>query len=164
MGDVVLKISNGCHDTAFISNKTKQTIEQIKEKIIYYYNRDYSFIVPEFFHSYSKKRIVLEKQFIFILCYIYFWLYDSPIEDLFEFKFLIFNNEIKIIPLFYYKHNILLTSYYDADYNYIKAFGSKKYSINNFKNKDLTELKKLALKLSKDFPNFIRVNLYIFHN
>ena len=55
MGDVILKISNGCHDTVFIYNKTKQTIEQIKEKIIYYYNRDYSFIVPEFFHSYSKK-------------------------------------------------------------------------------------------------------------
>ena len=33
MGDVILKISNGCHDTVFIYNKTKQTIEQIKEKI-----------------------------------------------------------------------------------------------------------------------------------
>ena len=77
---------------------------------------------------------------------------------------MIFNNEIKIILLFYYKHNILLTSFYDADYNYIKAFGSVKYSLNNFEKKDLRELKKLALKLSKDFPNFIRVDLYLFKN
>ena len=48
---------------------------------------DFSLIIPDFFHSYYKKRIVLEKLF-------------SPIEDLFEFKFMVFNNEIKMIILF----------------------------------------------------------------
>ena len=86
IGNVILKISNGCNDSVLITNTTKESIEQIKEKITSYYNRDFSLIVPDFFHSYSKKRIVLEKLF-------------SPIEDLFEFKFMVFNNEIKMIIL-----------------------------------------------------------------
>ena len=77
---------------------------------------------------------------------------------------MIFNNEIKIILLFYYEQDVVYSSYYDADYNYIDATGNKKYNLNNFRKKDLEELKKLALKLSEDFPNFIRVDLYIFHN
>ena len=70
IGNVILKISNGCNDSVLITNTTKESIEQIKEKITSYYNMDFSLIVPDFFRSYSKKRIVLEKQF-------------SPIEDLF---------------------------------------------------------------------------------
>ena len=72
---------------------------------------------------------------------------------------MIFNNEIKMILLFYYEKDVVYSSYYDADYNYIDATGNKKYNINNFRKKDLEELKKLALKLSEDFPNFIRVDL-----
>ena len=87
IGNVILKISNGCNDSVLITNTTKECIEQIKEKITSYYNMDFSLIIPDFFHSYYKKRIVLEKQF-------------SPIEDLFEFKFMVFNNEIKMIILF----------------------------------------------------------------
>jgi hypothetical protein len=154
IGNVILKISNGCNDSVLITNTTKESTEQIKEKITYYYNRDFSLIVPDFFHSYSKKRIVLEKLF-------------SPIEDLFEFKFMVFNNKIKMIILHYYIKNILFSSYYDEDYNFIEVPRKKKYkkyNINKFKTEDLTELKKLALKLSEDFPNFIRVDLYIFHN
>ena len=70
IGNVILKISNGCNDSVLITNTTKESIEQIKEKITSYYNMDFSLIVPDFFHSYYKKRIVLEKLF-------------SPIEDLF---------------------------------------------------------------------------------
>ena len=87
IGNAILKISYGYNDSVLIPNKNKESNEQIKEKITSYYNRDFSLIIPEFFHSYSKKRIVLEKKF-------------SPIEDLFEFKFMVFNNEIKMIYLF----------------------------------------------------------------
>lgn len=72
IGNVILKISNGCNDSVLITNTTKESIEQIKEKITSYYNMDFS---------------LLEKLF-------------SPIEDLFEFKFMVFNNEIKMIILF----------------------------------------------------------------
>ena len=70
IGNVILKISNGCNDSVLITNTTKESIEQIKEKITSYYNMDFSLIIPDFFHSYYKKRIVLEKLF-------------NPIEDLF---------------------------------------------------------------------------------
>ena len=70
IGNVILKISNGRNDSVLITNTTKESIEQIKEKITSYYNMDFSLIIPDFFHSYYKKRIVLEKLF-------------SPIEDLF---------------------------------------------------------------------------------
>ena len=33
-----------------------------------------------------------------------------------------------------------------------------------FKHEILKELRKIAIKLSEDFPNFIRVDLYIFHD
>lgn len=122
-GNVILKISNGCNDSVLITNTTRESIEQIKEKITSYYNRDFSLIAPDFFHSYSKKRIVLEKLF-------------SPIEDLFEFKFMVFNNEIKMIILHYYIKNILFSSYCDEDYNFIEVPRKK-----NIKNIILINLK-----------------------
>jgi len=70
IGNVILKISNGCNDSVLITNTTKESIEQIKEKITSYYNMDFSLIVPDFFRSCCEKRTVLEKLF-------------SPIEDLF---------------------------------------------------------------------------------
>ena len=56
MGNVVLKISNGCSDNVFITEKnTLQDIEKIKKDITFHFNRDYSLLIPEFFHLYSKK-------------------------------------------------------------------------------------------------------------
>ena len=63
IGNVILKISNGCNDSVLITNTTKESIEQIKEKITSYYNMDFSLIVPDFFRSCCEK--------------------SSPIEDLF---------------------------------------------------------------------------------
>jgi hypothetical protein len=63
IGNVIPKISNGCNDSVLITNTTKESIEQIKEKITSYYNMDFSLITPDFFHSYHKKRTVLEKLF-----------------------------------------------------------------------------------------------------
>lgn len=152
MGNVILKISNGCHDNVFISeNKTKNDLIKIKEEITYYFNRDYSFIVPEFFHSYSKKRIVLEKVF-------------SPIEDLYEFKFMIFNNKIKMIILCYFKNNNNLMTYYDENFNSIKDSGKENFNVSLFDTISLNQMKIMAIKLSEDFPNFIRVDLYLYHN
>ena len=54
-GNVILKISNGCNDSVLITNTTKESIEQIKEKITSYNNRNFSLIIPDFFHSISKK-------------------------------------------------------------------------------------------------------------
>ena len=93
-GNLILKISNGCHDSVYIKkNNSENYIKEIKKKVTYFFNRDYSFIVPEFFHDYSKKRIVLEKLF-------------SPIEDLNEFKYMIFNNEIKMIYLLLFRQKL----------------------------------------------------------
>lgn len=73
MGNVVLKISNGCHDNVFIRNVSYQEIDDIKKELEFSFQRDYGLLIPEFFHLYSKKRIILEKLFI-------------PLSDLYEFK------------------------------------------------------------------------------
>ena len=44
IGNVILKISNGCNDSVLITNTTKESIEQIKEKITSYYNMDFSLL------------------------------------------------------------------------------------------------------------------------
>jgi len=152
MGNIILKVSNGCHDNVYISEKnTKQDILEIKKKITYHFNRDYSLLVPEFFHSYSKKRIVVEKKF-------------TPINDLYEFRFLIINREIKMIGLTYFRNNKILLSYYDDEFNPIDIPGKINLNLSMFKKNILYDMKSLAIKLSDDFPNFIRVDLYLFHN
>ena len=121
MGNVVLKVSNGCFDNIFITDKnTVQDIEKIKNDITFHFNRDYSLLIPEFFHLYSKKRIVLEKTFI-------------PIIDLFEMKFFVINHEIKMVKLNYFKDsNRMVDAFYDADFNSIKDMGNSNFNINYF--------------------------------
>ena len=152
-GNLILKISNGCHDSVYIEKKkSKDYLEQIKKRVTHFFNRDYSFVVPEFFHSYSKKRIVLEKLF-------------TPIEDLYEFKFMIFNNEIKMLLLCFNKNKRDITLYLDQNFNSIKDVGNLAIDVvNTFDKSLLDNMKSIALKLSEDFPNFIRVDLYIFQN
>ena len=150
--NVVLKISNGCHDNIYITeNNTINDIDNLKKELEFHFNRDYSFIVPEFFHSFSKKRIILEKLFI-------------PITDLYEFKFLVFNHEIKLCILLYFLKNEIVHAYLDANFNVIKSEKPFIFSKDIFKTDKLHELKSLAIKLSEDFPNFIRVDLYLFKN
>ena len=152
MKNVVLKVSNGCHDNIYITDKTTNNdIDNIKKKLIFHFNREYSFIVPEFFHSYSKKRIVLEKMLL-------------PKEDLYEFKFMVFNNDIKLCLLVYFRQENIKIDYLDKDFNLIKSDRKIASPINNFKKEILDELKFLSIKLSEDFPNFIRVDLYLFHD
>ena len=153
-GNLILKISNGCHDSVYIKkNNSENYIKEIKKKVTYFFNRDYSFIIPEFFHDYSKKRIVLEKLF-------------SPIEDLNEFKYMIFNNEIKMIYLVQQKNGKEINYYFDKNYKPIEEYGkiSNINLFNSFDKNQLDEMTFLALKLSEDFKNFIRVDLYLFHN
>ena len=153
MGNVVLKISNGCFDNIFITDKnTLQDIDKIKKEVTFHFNREFSLIVPEFFHLYSRKRIVLEKTFI-------------PLTDLYEFKFFVFNHEIKMVKLNYFKNiNKMLEAYYDDNFNSIKDVGEANFNCSYFDNNLLNTMKSYAIKLSEDFPNFIRVDLYIFHN
>ena len=148
--NVVLKISNGNDDNIFITdNYTNQDIPKIKNDLIYHFNREYPLRIPSFFHLYSKKRIVLEKMFI-------------PKTDLYEFKFNIINNEIKMIALIYFKIDKMVETLYDKNYNSI--YSKNYYDLSLFNKNLLKEMKSYALKLSEEFPNFIRVDLYIFHN
>lgn len=152
IGNVVLKISNGYDDNIFITkDKSMKDIENIKNSLIFHFNRDYPLMTPSFFHLYTKKRIVLEKMFI-------------PRTDLFEFRFLIFNNNIKMIILNYIKNHTMVAEYYDEYFNLVKNPKYISYNISLFDKTTLKTLKFYAIKLSEDFPNFIRVDLYIFHN
>ena len=152
MGNVVLKVSNGNSDNIFITKKyTIKDIERIKKLLYFHFNRNYPLITPSFIHLFSKKRIVLEKMFI-------------PITHLYEFRFFIFNNDIKMIMLNYIKNRTMVYEYYDKNFNSMKNGRNKFYVLPKFEESVLNEMKKYAIQLSEDFPNFIRVDLYIFHN
>ena len=151
IGNVVLKTSNGCHDNIYIFNNTNYNIEKIKQKIKNSFYKDYSLIIPEFFHLYSKKRIVLEKMFL-------------PFSDLYEFKIIIVNHNIIVIYVRVFYNNNLYFFYYDSNFNPIINEKKNFFDISYFDKLILDKLKKYAIKLSEDFPNYIRVDLYLFHN
>ena len=157
LGDIVLKISNSCWKAQFLSNETKKEIykEQLEQFKKNYNKADHGLVQFQFYHLYAKKRIVVEKQFF-------------PIKDLYEFKFFIVNNHIKFIDFIHYIDNKKRELIYDSNFNCI--FKSKSYSLppfdikSFFKTITLEEIKKCAIKLSEDFPNFLRVDLYLFHD
>ena len=152
IGDLILKISNGCHDLVYIRKNSTNNIEFIKQLVSYYYNREYSLIIPEFFHLYSKKRIIVEKIFI-------------PFSDLYEFKFFIINRNIKFFQLVFCLNNKKYLNYYDNNYEILPFSKILNFTISSrFKRDLLEQLKDYAYKLSEDFQNFIRVDLYLFHN
>ena len=150
MGNVVLKVTNGFSDNIFITEKNNDT-EKIKNDLIFHYNRDYPLNRPSFFHFFSKKRIVLEKMFV-------------PVSDLYEFKFLIFNRAIKMILLEHMKNGRIREAYYDENFNSVYDAGTANFDMSKLDKKVLNEMKSYAIGLSEDFPNFIRVDLYIFHD
>lgn len=151
IGNVVLKISNGCHDLVYIYKNRKNDINEIKSKVTYYFNREYNLLIPEFFHFYSKKRIIVEKIFI-------------PFQDLYEFKFFIVNRNISFIQFLVFFKNKIHEIYYDKNFEILLPNKNKFDIFSIFKKKLLSDLSEYAYKLSEDFPNFIRVDLYIFHN
>lgn len=151
LGDVILKISNGNHDNTYIFKNREYNIENLKKQVEKSYYRNFPLIDKVFSHNFSKKRIVLEKIFI-------------PISDLYEFKFVILNNNIKIIYIRINYNKDVVAFYYDSNFNLISKPGNEDiFKISTIPKKLLDELKKYALKLSEDFPNFIRIDLYLFH-
>ena len=150
IGNIVLKVTNGCEDNIFIRDN-KLNIDKIKEDLIYHFNREFSMVNSEFFHLYSKKRIVAEKIF-------------NPISDLYEFKFNLVNHEIRIISILVFINNKRYFFHYNPDYS--PLFNEKKniFQISMFNKSILEKLKNYAIKLSEDFPNHIRVDLYLFQN
>ena len=157
-GNIALKISNSCWKTVFIYKN--DTLDIFKSKMDIFkrlFEADHGLLEAQFFHLYAKKRIIIEKQFI-------------PFSDLYEFKFYIINNNIKFIFLEFYFGLNKRSSFYDNNFNFIFKDNKKNEDVNQtnltsiFKQKLLNKLKNYALKLSEDFPNFIRVDLYLFHN
>ena len=151
LGNVILKVSNEYGDNTFIFKHEKNDIKTIKKKVVKSFSRNFGLVVPDFFHSYSKKTIILEKMFY-------------PLTDLYEFKFVIVNSDIKMIFIRATINNKIHFYYYDSNFKYL--VGSKHYSfdISIFDKKILEQLKEYAYQLSEDFPNFVRVDLYLFHN
>ena len=149
-GNVILKISSGCHDSVFIRSNTNK--DNAKKLIKHYFKRDYGLIYPQFFHLYSKKRIIEEKIF-------------EPITDLYEFKFFVVNNNIKFFLVNFQVGKTLHKNFYDPNYNLLEigTIGLKSFDLNKkFGEEILNKLKYYVTKLSEDFKNFIRVDLYIF--
>ena len=151
IGNVILKISNGNHDSTYILKNKEYDIDKLKKKVEKSFYRNFQLIDKVFSHCYTKKRIVLEKMF-------------TPFSDLYEFKFVIVNNDIKVVYVRVYYKNKTHFFYYDSNYNLLSKSKDEIFNILNIKKKILNNLKEYALKLSEDFPNFIRIDLYLFHN
>jgi hypothetical protein len=152
MGNVILKISNGNKDSIYIFKNKIYDIKRLKESVEKSFYRNFPLIDKVFSHCYSKKRIVLEKML-------------TPKSDLYEFKIIVVNNDIKVIYVRFYYKNKLKFIYYDS--NYVPLYNQRAIKYFNISNISKTLLKKIKFythKLSKDFPNFIRVDLYLFHN
>ena len=155
-GNIVLKISNSCWKSVFIY---KNTTIDIFEKIIKRFKKlsesEHGLIDAQFFHLYAKKRIIVEKQFI-------------PRTDLYEFRFFIVNNQIQFLQFKHYMDMNYHFFFYDPYFNFIYKKKKEKEGPLNitslFKKNLLKELKIYAIKLSEDFPNFIRVDLHVFHD
>lgn len=156
-GNIVLKISNSCWKNVFINNNTNIKDFENKMKILKNISEyEHGLIDGQFFHLYAKKRIIVEKQFF-------------PLKDLYEFRFFFVNNNIKFIMLnFYLSKNIQKTLIYDSNFNFLyKQKNANIIPLNitsKFPKNILKELKNYAFKLSEEFPNFIRVDLYVFQN
>ena len=150
IGNIVLKVTNGCEDNIFIKEKSPN-IEKIKQKLRYHFNREVSIKNAEFFHLYSKKRIILEKMF-------------EPISDLYEFKFNLMNHEIKNIQLLVFINEIRYFFNYNPDFSPLFDEKRNNFYVSMFDKVILEKLKTYAIKLSEDFPNHIRVDLYLFQN
>ena len=154
-GNIALKISNSCWKKIFLfSNTTKEIFLKKMAQFKKLLETEHGLIESQFFHLYAKKRIVVEKQFI-------------PLKDLFEFKYFIINHNIKFILIRSYINNKLIKFFYDNDFNFLYKKGNTTVNFLNitsiFKKNDLATMRNYAIKLSEDFPNFIRVDLYFFH-
>ena len=156
-GDIVLKISNSCGKATLLShtmgkNKYQEKLNNFKK---IYLKAEHGLDQAQFFHLYTKKRIIVEKQFI-------------PKDDLYEFKFFILNKYIKFFYIKFYVLKKLNVLFYDDNYKFLykdDKFKIAPFNLTSFFNKNtLDKLKEYAIKLSEDFPNFIRVDLYLFHN
>ena len=132
--------------------KYEKELEKFKQN---YLKADHGLKEAQFFHLYAKKRIIVEKQF-------------NPVDDLYEFKFFILNKDIKLIYLMFYVKKKVKILFYDTKYNFLfkdKVFNITPVNITSvFKKNTLEKLKEYAIKLSEDFPNFVRVDLYLFHD
>ena len=155
-GNIILKFSNSCTKSMNIPSNINETyfnkkLQEFKQLLQY----KHGLVDAQYFHLYAKKRIIVEKVF-------------SPLTELFEFRFFLLNNKIKFIIVDYIINGKYLFLFYDANYNFI--FDRDKYNItlvnitSTFSKEILNTLKNYSIKLSEDFHNFIRVDLYVFHN
>lgn len=87
-----------------------------------------------------------------------------PLTDLYEFKFVIVNREIKIIYIRVTIEAKIHFYYYDSSFNLLMGEKDYPFEVSQFDKNILEQLRNYAYKLSEDFPNFIRVDLYLFHN
>ena len=151
IGNVVLKVSNGYEDNIFIRDSSPN-IDELKKELSYHFYREYTITKSDFFHLYSPKRIVVEKIF-------------NPISDLYEFKFNLINREIKVISLLVFINNERKFFHYNPNFELVYTKKKKSnFSLSIFDKAILEKLKNYAIKISEDFPNHIRVDLYVFQN
>ena len=122
-GNIILKVSNGGFDKVFIYNTTsKEELENIKIKFKKSFESNFGMERAEFFHLYSKKRIVLEKTFL-------------PLTDLYEFKFFILNHNIIFLYLVA-KDNNKKDKPFFLDSNFVLLKENKNYIDINIFDKD----------------------------
>ena len=145
----VLKTTNDSHTNIFVEDKSQADIEKIKEELNSFMNsRNGKSPGREWAYDNSKRRIICEK-----------YLEKDKNKEFFDYKFFCFNGKSYYMNLVTDSRQKL--SIYDMEGNKTKYRRSDIEPItqdikmpNNF-----DEMKKIAEKLSEDFPH-VRVDLY----
>ena len=146
----VLKVNWGSGQNIIVKDKSKLNIKQTKlqlKKWLHPYSNHY-YNAFEWCYKDIKPKIIVEK-------------YMKQLNnDLYDYKFLVYNGQIKNLFVVSDRFNNKYVDWYDKDYNFLNFTRGGNNSPNRIiKPKNFDKLKLLAKKLAEDFL-FVRVDFY----
>ena len=149
----VIKCTHDCASVIICRDKSNFDIKKAREKInkalsVTYYGKN----AREWVYSQIKPRIIIEK-----------FMKNKDSDDIVDYKFFCFNGkpEVMYISTGLENHATASISFADMDYNLLDIERADYKALDKLppKPKSFEEMKKIAKKLSKGFPQ-VRVDLY----
>lgn len=149
----VIKCTHDCASVIICRDKSNFNIKKARKKInkalsVTYYGKN----AREWVYSQIKPRIIIEK-----------FMKNKDSDDIVDYKFFCFNGkpEVMYISTGLENHATASISFADMDYNLLDIERADYKALDKLspKPKSFEEMKKIAKKLSKNFPQ-VRVDLY----
>lgn len=148
----VLKCTHDSGCVVICKDKAEFDIEAARAKINKGLGRNYYWIAREWPYKNVKPRVIAEK-----------YIESNASGGLKDYKFFCFDGDVKALFVAsdrYDKSEELKFDFFDGDFNYIEAYNGHPSSNGHVeKPENFEEMKKIASKLSKGFPE-VRIDLY----